>query len=142
MSKTFSHKRLFYFIFLKHPCLSLTYVSFCGVYICVCVVIYSALHIDPSNYNRKFWHCAFVLYFLLARQLRLAFLMHSWKDTLDYSNNTMESAIQYEKFINVSEKPKGRGSGGEKYPKFIVYPNLISATYQHTESSWVHNRLI
>ncbi|XP_052002816.1 cysteine--tRNA ligase, cytoplasmic [Xyrauchen texanus] len=35
-----------------------------------------------------------------ARQLRLAFLMHSWKDTLDYSNNTMESAIQYEKFIN------------------------------------------
>uniref|UniRef100_A0A671Q118 Cysteine--tRNA ligase, cytoplasmic n=1 Tax=Sinocyclocheilus anshuiensis TaxID=1608454 RepID=A0A671Q118_9TELE len=35
-----------------------------------------------------------------ARQLRLAFLMHSWKDTLDYSNNTMESAIQYERFIN------------------------------------------
>ncbi|XP_046696727.1 cysteine--tRNA ligase, cytoplasmic isoform X2 [Silurus meridionalis] len=35
-----------------------------------------------------------------ARQLRLAFLMHSWKDTLDYSPNTMESAIQYEKFIN------------------------------------------
>lgn len=37
-----------------------------------------------------------------ARQLRLAFLMHSWKDTLDYSSNTMESAIQYEKFMNVS----------------------------------------
>ncbi|KAM9147870.1 cysteine--tRNA ligase, cytoplasmic isoform 3-T3 [Pangshura tecta] len=35
-----------------------------------------------------------------ARQLRLAFLMHSWKDTLDYSNNTMESAIQYEKFLS------------------------------------------
>uniref|UniRef100_A0A803TC90 Cysteine--tRNA ligase, cytoplasmic n=1 Tax=Anolis carolinensis TaxID=28377 RepID=A0A803TC90_ANOCA len=35
-----------------------------------------------------------------ARQLRLAFLMHSWKDTLDYSCNTMESAIQYEKFMN------------------------------------------
>ncbi|KAI1903982.1 hypothetical protein AGOR_G00001000, partial [Albula goreensis] len=35
-----------------------------------------------------------------ARQLRLAFLMHSWKDTLDYSPNTMESAIQYEKFLN------------------------------------------
>lgn len=29
--------------------------------------------------------------------------MHSWKDTLDYSNNTMESAIQYEKFMNVSK---------------------------------------
>ncbi|TSP90502.1 Cysteine--tRNA ligase, cytoplasmic [Bagarius yarrelli] len=35
-----------------------------------------------------------------ARQLRLAFLMHSWKDTLDYSSNTMESAIQCEKFMN------------------------------------------
>ncbi|CAN9506620.1 unnamed protein product [Ophioblennius macclurei] len=35
-----------------------------------------------------------------ARQLRLAFLMHSWKDTLDYSPNTMESAVQYERFMN------------------------------------------
>ncbi|KAG7283721.1 hypothetical protein CRUP_034345, partial [Coryphaenoides rupestris] len=35
-----------------------------------------------------------------ARQLRLAFLMHSWKDTLDYSSNTMEFAVQYEKFLN------------------------------------------
>ncbi|TMS12941.1 Cysteine--tRNA ligase, cytoplasmic [Larimichthys crocea] len=35
-----------------------------------------------------------------ARQLRLAFLMHSWKDTLDYSSNTMESAVQYEKFMS------------------------------------------
>ncbi|XP_062326673.1 cysteine--tRNA ligase, cytoplasmic isoform X1 [Osmerus eperlanus] len=35
-----------------------------------------------------------------ARQLRLAFLMHSWKDTLDYSANTMEAAIQYERFMN------------------------------------------
>lgn len=35
-----------------------------------------------------------------ARQLRLAFLLHSWKDTLDYSDNTMDMAIQYEKFLN------------------------------------------
>ncbi|KAM9317540.1 cysteine--tRNA ligase, cytoplasmic isoform 2-T2 [Pholidichthys leucotaenia] len=35
-----------------------------------------------------------------ARQLRLAFLMHSWKDTLDYSSDTMELAVQYEKFMN------------------------------------------
>ncbi|XP_043468680.1 cysteine--tRNA ligase, cytoplasmic [Leptopilina heterotoma] len=35
-----------------------------------------------------------------ARQLRFAFLLHSWKDTLDYSDATMESAVQYEKFIN------------------------------------------
>ncbi|CAH1163262.1 unnamed protein product [Phaedon cochleariae] len=41
-----------------------------------------------------------------ARQLRLAFLLHSWRDTLDYSPNTMEIALQYEKvfsefFLNV-----------------------------------------
>lgn len=30
--------------------------------------------------------------------------MHSWKDTLDYSSNTMDSALQYEKFMNVSAK--------------------------------------
>lgn len=39
-----------------------------------------------------------------ARQLRLAFLLHSWKDTLDYSDNTMEMAVQYEKLLNVSIK--------------------------------------
>lgn len=44
-----------------------------------------------------------------ARQLRLAFLMHSWKDTLDYSSNTMESALQYEKFMNVSPTSAGGG---------------------------------
>lgn len=37
-----------------------------------------------------------------ARQLRFAFLLHSWRDTLDYSPNTMECAIQYEKMFNVS----------------------------------------
>jgi len=35
-----------------------------------------------------------------ARQLRLAFLLHSWKDTLDYSDNTMELAKNYEKTVN------------------------------------------
>ncbi|XP_013397069.2 cysteine--tRNA ligase, cytoplasmic-like, partial [Lingula anatina] len=35
-----------------------------------------------------------------SRQLRLAFLLHSWKDTLDYSDNTMEIAMQYEKHLN------------------------------------------
>ncbi|XP_058461123.1 cysteine--tRNA ligase, cytoplasmic [Malaya genurostris] len=35
-----------------------------------------------------------------ASQLRLAFLLHSWKDTLDYSENTMEMAVQYERFLN------------------------------------------
>lgn len=35
-----------------------------------------------------------------ARQLRLAFLLHAWKDTLDYSDNTMELAKSYEKTVN------------------------------------------
>lgn len=35
-----------------------------------------------------------------ATQLRLAFLLHSWKDTLDYSDNTMDMAIQYERMLN------------------------------------------
>jgi len=32
-------------------------------------------------------------------QLRLFFLLHSWKDTLDYSDSTMEEAIHYEKLL-------------------------------------------
>ncbi|XP_064599613.1 cysteine--tRNA ligase, cytoplasmic-like [Liolophura sinensis] len=35
-----------------------------------------------------------------ARQLRIAFLLHSWKDTLDYSDNTMEVSLQFEKHVN------------------------------------------
>ncbi|VVC32268.1 Hypothetical protein CINCED_3A018977 [Cinara cedri] len=35
-----------------------------------------------------------------SRQLRLAFLLHSWKDTLDYSESTMESAMSCEKVLN------------------------------------------
>ncbi|XP_045533882.1 cysteine--tRNA ligase, cytoplasmic [Papilio machaon] len=35
-----------------------------------------------------------------ARQLRIAFLLHGWKETLDYSDNTMEMAIQIEKLFN------------------------------------------
>ncbi|KAJ8984870.1 hypothetical protein NQ317_002709 [Molorchus minor] len=34
------------------------------------------------------------------RQLRFAFLLHSWRDTLDYSQNTMECALQYERIFN------------------------------------------
>lgn len=35
-----------------------------------------------------------------ATQIRFAFLLHSWKDTLDYGPNTMEIAIRFEKFLN------------------------------------------
>ncbi|KAB7494779.1 Cysteine--tRNA ligase, cytoplasmic [Armadillidium nasatum] len=35
-----------------------------------------------------------------AGQLRMAFLLHSWKDTLDYSSNAMEGAKQYLKMVS------------------------------------------
>jgi len=35
-----------------------------------------------------------------ARQLRITFLLHSWKDTLDYNDNTMELARSYERMAN------------------------------------------
>jgi len=35
-----------------------------------------------------------------ARQVRLVFLLHSWKDTLDYSESTMELAKSYDKTLN------------------------------------------
>ena len=34
-------------------------------------------------------------------QLRIAFLLHQWNATLDYSENTMLEAIQFEKTMNV-----------------------------------------
>ncbi|XP_059060024.1 cysteine--tRNA ligase, cytoplasmic-like [Achroia grisella] len=55
-----------------------------------------------------------------ARQLRFAFLLHGWKDTLDYSDNTMEMAIQTERqfnefFLTVKDALRSgyaEGSGG------------------------------
>ncbi|XP_037087925.1 cysteine--tRNA ligase, cytoplasmic-like isoform X1 [Pollicipes pollicipes] len=35
-----------------------------------------------------------------ARQLRLMFLMHAWKDTLDYSEHTMDVAKNFERTVN------------------------------------------
>lgn len=50
-----------------------------------------------------------------ATQIRFAFLLHSWKDTLDYSANTMEIAIRFEKllsefFLNVKDIIRQRNS--------------------------------
>uniref|UniRef100_A0A914CL90 Cysteine--tRNA ligase, cytoplasmic n=1 Tax=Acrobeloides nanus TaxID=290746 RepID=A0A914CL90_9BILA len=35
-----------------------------------------------------------------ARQLRILFLMHTWSEILDYSDQAMEQALQFEKFCN------------------------------------------
>lgn len=86
--------------------------------ICVCDHLYGPFNIAKS----KFEYYALCSFSFLARQLRLAFLMHSWKDTLDYSNNTMESAIQYERFINVSDPQKRdrRGVGESSQNSYFV----------------------
>ncbi|GFO03375.1 cysteine--tRNA ligase, cytoplasmic-like [Plakobranchus ocellatus] len=35
-----------------------------------------------------------------ARQVRLLYLLHAWKDTLDYSRKTMDVALEFEKTLN------------------------------------------
>lgn len=59
-----------------------------------------------------------------AQQLRFAFLLHSWKDTLDYSTKTMEMAIQYERmlsefFLNLKDAIRFSSKGEtQKYPQY------------------------
>jgi cysteinyl-tRNA synthetase len=36
-----------------------------------------------------------------ARQLRILFLMHSWKDNMDYSDQSMEAVLSFEKKCKV-----------------------------------------
>lgn len=60
-----------------------------------------------------------------SRQLRLAFLLHSWRDTLDYSGNTMDFAISYEKmlnefFLNVKDVIQTKNISGES-AKFVKW---------------------
>jgi len=53
-----------------------------------------------------------------ARQVRLLYLLHSWKDTMDYSENTMEVALDFEKTLNeffLSVKDMVRGVPSEGY---------------------------
>jgi cysteinyl-tRNA synthetase len=36
-----------------------------------------------------------------SKQIRILFLLHSWKDTLDYSDQGMDSALSFEKSSKV-----------------------------------------
>ncbi|CAL1535560.1 unnamed protein product [Lymnaea stagnalis] len=52
-----------------------------------------------------------------ARQLRLMFLLHAWKETLDYSERTMEMGLEYERtlkefFLNVKDSVRLIPSSG------------------------------
>ncbi|KAL7992127.1 hypothetical protein Chor_016383 [Crotalus horridus] len=80
-----------------------------------------------------------------ARQLRLAFLMHSWKDTLDYSKNTMESAIQYEKFIsefflNVKDILRAPANVTSQYEKWESQEIVLNKSFYDKKEA-VHEAL-
>ncbi|XP_070558750.1 cysteine--tRNA ligase, cytoplasmic-like [Ptychodera flava] len=74
-----------------------------------------------------------------SRQLRLMFLLHSWKDTLDYSANTMENAIQYEKvmnefFLNVKDILRNAAPGPEKFLKWNQAELKLSEQFQQVKA--------
>ncbi|XP_014668021.1 PREDICTED: cysteine--tRNA ligase, cytoplasmic-like [Priapulus caudatus] len=81
-----------------------------------------------------------------ARQLRLAFLLHSWKDTLDYSSNTMELAIQYERsvnefFLTVKDIVRSTPSSGvEAFSKWNDAEKDLDAKF-HERRSAIHEAL-
>ncbi|XP_077867451.1 cysteine--tRNA ligase, cytoplasmic-like [Saccoglossus kowalevskii] len=80
-----------------------------------------------------------------SRQLRLVFLLHSWKDTLDYSDNTMESAVQYEKFIGeffltVKDILRNAADGPEKFLKWGESELKLNEQFQECKCK-VHDAL-
>uniref|UniRef100_A0A672JMT5 Cysteine--tRNA ligase, cytoplasmic n=1 Tax=Salarias fasciatus TaxID=181472 RepID=A0A672JMT5_SALFA len=80
-----------------------------------------------------------------ARQLRLAFLMHSWKDTLDYSSNTMESAVQYERFLNefflnVKDVLRAPADASEQFEKWEAAEVELNDSFSDRKRS-VHEAL-
>ncbi|XP_072748832.1 cysteine--tRNA ligase, cytoplasmic [Anoplolepis gracilipes] len=82
-----------------------------------------------------------------ARQLRFAFLLHSWKDTLDYSDNTMNMAVQYEKFLNeffLNVKCKIRSLGTkttiDSFSKWFKPEILLNRNF-HLAKHFIHKAL-
>ncbi|KAF8771005.1 cysteine--tRNA ligase, cytoplasmic-like [Argiope bruennichi] len=79
-----------------------------------------------------------------SRQIRLAFLLHSWKDTLDYSPQTLEIALHYEKLISefilnvkdaIRDLPrKGREAfqkwGPEEHTLYSVFQNKQDGVHE------------
>ncbi|XP_073963672.1 cysteine--tRNA ligase, cytoplasmic [Choristoneura fumiferana] len=82
-----------------------------------------------------------------SRQLRLAFLLHGWKETLDYSNNTMEMAIQTEKmfnefFLTVKDALRAgydEGCGGEWRDEERALAGKLSATKEQVHAALCDN---
>ncbi|GIY91364.1 cysteine--tRNA ligase, cytoplasmic [Caerostris extrusa] len=81
-----------------------------------------------------------------SRQIRLAFLLHSWKDTLDYSPQTLDIALHYEKFItefilnvkdSIRDLPK---KGREAFQKWGTEEHNLYSVFQQKQAS-VHESL-
>ena len=76
-------------------------------------------------------------------QIRFAFLLHSWKDTLDYSANTMKIAIGFEKFLNeffLNVKDLMRQQKSDEMLKFTVKDLELSESFLEAKKS-VHAAL-
>ncbi len=54
-----------------------------------------------------------------SRQIRILFLLHSWKDTLDYSDQGMESTLTFEKTCKVNRNLD------QFFLRFISYPYVL-----------------
>ncbi|GFR22086.1 cysteine--tRNA ligase, cytoplasmic [Trichonephila clavata] len=81
-----------------------------------------------------------------SRQIRLAFLLHSWKDTLDYSPQTLDVALHYEKFIgefilnvkdSIRDIPK---KGREAFQKWGIEEHNLYSLLQQKQAG-VHESL-
>ncbi|XP_042908111.1 cysteine--tRNA ligase, cytoplasmic [Parasteatoda tepidariorum] len=81
-----------------------------------------------------------------SRQIRLAFLLHSWKDTLDYSSQTMDIALYYEKLFteflltakdSIRDIPR---TGREAHQKWTVEEHNLFSTFQQKQAG-VHESL-
>ncbi|KAF7266872.1 hypothetical protein GWI33_019804 [Rhynchophorus ferrugineus] len=78
-----------------------------------------------------------------SRQLRFAFLLHSWRDTLDYSQNTMECALQYEKifnefFLNIKDVTRNLSQTQttfETFTKWSEYELNLNKKYLQTKEN-------
>ena len=78
-----------------------------------------------------------------SRELRLFFLLHSWKDTLDYSDSTMEEAIHYEKllkefFLNTKDLLRNgpaSAASSEYYQKWSQNELNLNQTFSETQNA-------
>lgn len=81
-----------------------------------------------------------------ASQLRILFLFYNWKDTLDYSDNSMSTVLSFEKtcrefFFKVKDflRPISFGSANA-YRKFTDVESELHKSFVHAKNS-IHRAL-